>query len=55
MQNTARRPKITVSDDGSGIVSHAGALLLTETARITGLAAGLSARAGPVAGVAGGA
>jgi Transposase DDE domain group 1 len=43
MQNTARRPKITVSDDGSGIVSQAGALLLTETARITGLSAGLSA------------
>jgi hypothetical protein len=43
MQNTARRPKITVSDDGSGIVSQAGALLLTETARVTGLAQGLSA------------
>jgi Transposase DDE domain group 1 len=42
MQNTARRPKIAVSDDGSGIVSHAGALLLTETARVTGLQAGLS-------------
>jgi hypothetical protein len=42
MQNTGRRPKIIVSDDGSGIVSLAGALLLTETARITGLAAGLS-------------
>ncbi len=26
MQNTARRPKITVSADGSGIVSHAGQL-----------------------------
>lgn len=43
MQNTARRPKIMVSDDGSGVVSQAGALLLTETARITGLGAGLSA------------
>jgi Transposase DDE domain group 1 len=42
MQNTAGRPKITVSDHGSRIVSQAGALLLTETARITGLAAGLS-------------
>ena len=42
MQNTARRPKITVSDDRRGIVSHAGALLLTETARVTGLQAGLS-------------
>ena len=37
MQNTARRAKIAVSDDGQGIVSHAGALLMTETARITGL------------------
>ena len=43
MQNTARRPKITVSDDGTGIVSHAGALLLTETVRVTGMQAGLSA------------
>jgi len=43
MQNTARRPKIAVSADGRGIVSQAGALLLTETARVTGLAAGLSA------------
>ena len=46
MQNTARRAKIAVSDDGQGIVSHAGALLLTETARITGLQAGLSAGLG---------
>ena len=46
MQNTGRRPKILVSDDGPGIVSQAGALLLTETARITGLDAGLSAGLG---------
>jgi hypothetical protein len=46
MQNTARRPKIAVSEDGQGIVSQAGALLLTETARITGLGAGLSAGLG---------
>ncbi len=46
MQNTARRAKIAVSDDGQGTVSHAGALLLTETARITGLQAGLSAGLG---------
>jgi hypothetical protein len=44
MQNIVRRPKVLVSGDGSGIVSHAGALLLTETARVTGLTAGLSAR-----------
>jgi hypothetical protein len=46
MQNTARRPRIVVSDDGQGIVSHAGALLLTETARVTGLQSGLSAGLG---------
>ena len=43
MQNTARRPKITVSADGPGIVSQAGALLLTQTLRLTGLDRGLSA------------
>jgi hypothetical protein len=43
MQNTARRSKITVSADGQGLVSQAGALLLAETLRITGLGAGLSA------------
>ena len=43
MQNTARRPKIAVSCDGPGIVSGAGALLLTEAVRVTGLGAGLSA------------
>ena len=43
MQNTARRPKITVSADGPGIVSQAGALLLTQTLRLTSLDRGLSA------------
>jgi len=33
-----------VSGDGGGIVSQAGTLLLTETARGTGLAAGLPDR-----------
>ena len=46
MKNTARRPKIAVSADGSGIVSQTGALLLTEVVRITGLSAGLSAGLG---------
>ena len=45
-QNAVRGPKFTVSADGSGIVSQAGTLLLTETARITGLAAGLTDRLG---------
>ena len=43
MKNTARRPKITVSADGRGLVSQAGALLLAEAARVTGLGEGLSA------------
>ena len=43
MQNTARRPKITVSADGKGLVSQAGALLLAEAARVTGLGDALTA------------
>jgi hypothetical protein len=43
VKNTARRPKITVSADGQGLVSQAGALLLLETARVTGLGEALSA------------
>ena len=43
MQNTVRRPKITVSADGKGLVSQAGTLLLAEAARVTGLGEGLSA------------
>ena len=42
MQNTARHPKITVSADGKGIVSQAGALVLAETLRVTGLGEGLA-------------
>jgi hypothetical protein len=37
MKITARRPKITVSADGPGIVSGAGVLLLTQTMRAVGL------------------
>ena len=36
-------PKITVSADGTGLVSQAGVLLLAETLRVTGLGEGLSA------------
>jgi hypothetical protein len=43
VKNTARHPKITVSSDGCGLVSQAGALLLVEAARVTGLGAGLTA------------
>ena len=42
MKTTRRRPKITVSADGRGVVSHAGGLLLTETLQATGLGSGLS-------------
>ncbi len=41
MNNTVRHPKITVSADGRGLVSQAGALLLAEAARVTGLGEGL--------------
>jgi hypothetical protein len=43
MQLTARRPKIMVSVDGTGIVSQAGGLVLTQTLRATGLDRGLDA------------
>jgi hypothetical protein len=39
---TARRPKIAVSADGCGVVSQAGAWLLVEALRVTGLGRGLS-------------
>jgi Transposase DDE domain group 1 len=43
MQNTARRPKVSVSADGKGIVSQGGGLLLTRTLAVKGLDRGLSA------------
>ena len=43
MKNTARRPKITVSADGPGIISQAGAVLLAKTLHVTGLDRQLSA------------
>jgi hypothetical protein len=42
VNNTVRRPKITVSADGQGLVSQAGMLLLAEAALVTGLGEGLS-------------
>jgi hypothetical protein len=39
---TAHCPKIAVSADGRGLVSQAGALLLVEALRVTGLGQGLS-------------
>jgi hypothetical protein len=43
VNNTVRRPRITVSADGQGLVSQAGTLLLAGTLRATGLSQGLSA------------
>ena len=42
MNTIAGRPKITVSADGTGIISQAGGLLLAQTLRVTGLGRGLS-------------
>jgi hypothetical protein len=46
MKVTAARPKITVSADGSGLVSQGGALLLTQAMRAAGLDRGLTAALG---------
>jgi hypothetical protein len=43
VNNTVRRPKITVSADGKGLVSQAGVLLLAEALRVTGLGSRLTA------------
>ncbi len=42
VKNNARSTKVIVSSDGKGLVSQAGAVLLWETMRATGLARGLS-------------
>lgn len=41
MKNSARAAGVVVSADGRGLVSQAGAVLLWETMRVTGLARGL--------------
>ena len=46
MKNSARTAKVTVSADGRGLVSQAGAVLLWEALRVTGLGGGLSAALG---------
>jgi hypothetical protein len=43
VKNSARTARVTVSADGRGLVSQAGAVLLWETMRVTGLGRGLSA------------
>ena len=42
MNNSARAARVLVSADGRGLVSQAGAVLLWETMRVTGLSRGLS-------------
>ena len=42
MNNSARAARVSVSADGRGLVSQAGAVLLWETMRVTGLSRGLS-------------
>ena len=42
MKNNARTARVAVSPDGKGLVSQAGAVLLWETIRVTGLGRGLS-------------
>jgi hypothetical protein len=44
VNNSARAARVPVSDDGSGLVSQAGAVLLWETMRVTGLGRGLPER-----------
>ena len=41
MHSIARRPKVAVSADGKGLVSQAGAVLLFQALRVTGLDRGL--------------
>jgi hypothetical protein len=43
VNNSARSRRVEVSADGRGLVSQAGAVLLWETLRVTGLGRGLSA------------
>src|SRR6201996_7961494 len=47
VNNSARGSRVAVSADGRGLVSQAGAVLLWETLRVTGLGRGLSAALEP--------
>jgi hypothetical protein len=42
MHGTGSRPRVQVTADGRGVVSHAGTRLLTDIAEVTGLASGFS-------------
>ena len=43
MKNSAARPRVKVSADGAGVVSHAGTAMLREVADLTGLSAQVTA------------
>src|SRR5437762_2828767 len=47
VKNSARSSRVAVSADRRGLVSQAGAVLLWETLRVTGLGRGLSAALQP--------
>jgi hypothetical protein len=47
MKSSARSRRVVVSADGRGLVSQAGAVLLWQTLRVTGLGRGLSAALQP--------
>jgi hypothetical protein len=53
VKNSARAARVTMSADGRGLVSQAGAFLLWETMWVTGLSWPVT-KPGPVAGAAGG-
>jgi len=55
VKKTVRHPKITVSADGRGVVSQAGALLLLEAAQVSRAGSSPVRWAGPVVRPAGGA
>ena len=42
MQRTSSRPRLSVTTDGRGVVSHAGSRLLTDLAEVTGLTTGFT-------------
>ena len=47
MNDTARRPRLVVTDDGKNVASHVGARLLSDLADKLGLTSGLSAAMAP--------
>lgn len=48
MKTTSSRPKLAVTTDGTGVVSHTGARLLADLAEATGLERALSTALAPM-------